>query len=116
MASVAMTDGKSYRERDIFEDRGGDRDSALTGFDLVIRGDPRFAAAYLDRAILFYRTRHFSHAFADMNRAKRVAPSKPARTLASMRKTSRPKDHPVPAPVQVSVPVRQERMIAAITP
>jgi curved DNA-binding protein CbpA len=118
MASFAMNDGKSYRERDIFEDRGGDRDSALTGFDLVIRGDPRFAAAYLDRAILFYRTRHFSHAFADMNRAKRVAPSKPARTLASMRKASRPKDHPVavPAPVQVSVPVRQERMIAAITP
>jgi curved DNA-binding protein CbpA len=114
-ASFAISDRKPYRERDIFEDRGGDRDSALTGFDLLLRGDPRFAAAYLDRAILFYRTHKFSHAFADMNRAKHVAPPKaapkPARTLVSTRKTQ-PKDHPVLVPV----PVRQERMIAAITP
>jgi len=109
----AMHDGRSYRERDIFDDRAGDRDTALTGFDLLIRGDPRFAAAYLDRAVLFYRPRNFSHAFADMNRAKRIAASKPARTLVSTRKASHAKDHPVPA---VPVPIRQERMIAAITP
>jgi curved DNA-binding protein CbpA len=116
-ADFAMHDGKLYRERDIFDDRGGDRESALSGFDLLIRGDPRFAAAYLDRAVLFYRTHKFSHAFADMNRAKHVATPKattpkPAKTLVSTRKTPHLKDHPVPVPV----PVRQERMIAAITP
>jgi curved DNA-binding protein CbpA len=114
-ADFAMHDGKLYRERDIFDDRGGDRHSALSGFDLLLRGDPRFAAAYLDRAILFYRTHKFSHAFADMNRAKYVATPKatpkPAKSLVSARKTPHLRD-----PVQVPVPVRQERMVAAITP
>ena len=66
-------DARTLRERGIYAYRGGDLGAALAHFNLAIAQDPGFAAAYIDRGIVFYRMRSFDRAFADMSQAKRLA-------------------------------------------
>ena len=91
----APADAKTLRERGIYAYRGGDLSAALSHFNLAISQDPGFAAAYIDRGIVFYRMRNFERAFADMAQAKRLAkPTKDkTRTVAQ-------------APEKPSAPVR----------
>ena len=59
----------------------------LRDFNLAIEQDPGFAAAYIDRGIVFYRMRNFDRAFADMAQAKRLAkPSKDSKAKPSRRR------------------------------
>ena len=70
---LAAADARVLRERDMFAYRGGDLSGALAHFNLAIAQDPEFAAAYIDRGIVFYRMRNYDRAFADMAQAKRLA-------------------------------------------
>lgn len=137
---LAKSGAEPHREPGTFADRG-DQGRVFTDFDLAIQRDPGLAAAYLDHAILFYRMRTFGRAFADMGPAKPFANSKQAN--ASQAKTSQAKpSHARPlhartsqartsqakapqarpsalrrtSPAVHNAPVRQEPMIAAVTP
>ena len=107
----APADAKTLRERGMYAYRVGDLSGALAHFNLAIAQDPGFAAAYIDRGIVFYRLRKFEHAFADMAQAKRLKAGKEkARTVAQA--PAKP-----PAPVRiVNVPPPRWRMTAAINP
>jgi tetratricopeptide (TPR) repeat protein len=109
----APADAKTLRERGIYAYRGGDLSAALAHFNLAIAQDPGFAAAYIDRGIVFYRMRNFERAFADMAHAKRLGKTgkdKPKTTVA--RAPEKP-----PAPVSASpVPRLRWQMTAAVTP
>jgi len=142
---LAKSDAEPHSEPGTFADRG-DQGRVFTDFDLAIQRDPGLAAAYLDHAILFYRMRTFGRAFADMEPAKRLADSKQANTSqakpshartsqarTSQAKTSnartsqakpshartsqaRPSVLRQRSPAVHNAPVRQEPMIAAVTP
>jgi curved DNA-binding protein CbpA len=108
----APADAKTLRERGIYAYRGGDLGAALAHFNLAIAQDPGFAAAYIDRGIVFYRMRNFERAFADMANAKRLAKTGKDKTKTVARAPEKP-----PAPVSASpVPPPRWRMTAAITP
>ena len=66
----------------MFAYRDGDLPRALADFNRAIEQDPGFAAAYIDRGIVFYRMRKFDRAFADMAQAKRL--TKPERSKKSV--------------------------------
>jgi len=128
------------REPGTFADRG-DQGRVFTDFDLAIQRDPGLAAAYLDHAILFYRMRTFGRAFADMGPAKPFANSKQAngsqantsqakpsqakplharasQARASQARASQARSSALrrTSPAVHNAPVRQEPMIAAVTP
>jgi hypothetical protein len=63
---------RTYREHGILAYRNGDLNGAVADFDHAIQLDPKFAAAYIDRGIVFYRMQKFDRAFADLARAKRI--------------------------------------------
>jgi curved DNA-binding protein CbpA len=69
---IASHDAKFYRQRGTLSYRAGDFYLAIANFDLAIRLDPNFEAAYIDRGITFYRIGDFKRAFADVTRAKRI--------------------------------------------
>jgi len=98
----APADARTLRERGIYAYRSGDLSAALAHFNLAIAQDPGFAAAYIDRGIVFYRMRSFGRAFADMSQAKRLA--KPGKdkarstTLASQKPPMPRRIVPEPAP------------------
>jgi tetratricopeptide (TPR) repeat protein len=71
-AKPAIDDARTYRERGMFAYRDGDLYSALADFDMAIERDPRFAGAYVNRGIIWYRMREFNRAFADLAQAKRI--------------------------------------------
>jgi curved DNA-binding protein CbpA len=103
-------DAKTYRERGMFAYRDGDLTGALADFNRAIEQDPRFAAAYIDRGIVFYRLRNFDRAFADMAQAKRL--TKPERKKSVVARVPQP-----PAPIRMGyVPGPRWRMTAATTP
>jgi DnaJ-like protein len=107
----APADAKTLRERGMYAYRGGDLSGALAHFNLAIAQDPGFAAAYIDRGIVFYRLRKFERAFADMAQAKRLKTSKDkARTVAQA-----PEKPPAPVRI-VNVPPPRWRMTAAVNP
>jgi Flp pilus assembly protein TadD len=82
-------DAKSYREQGIFAYRDGDLYRALADFDLAIERDPRFAGAYVNRGIIWYRMHEFERAFADLAQAKRLKNAgKPRISAAPPRKPS----------------------------
>jgi DnaJ-like protein len=110
---LSAANAKMLRERGMFAYRGGDLSGALAHFNLAIAQDPGFAAAYIDRGIVFYRMRNYDRAFADMAQAKRLA-------RTSKEKDSKPKTV-TQAPARPPVLVRPGpppgwRMTAAITP
>jgi curved DNA-binding protein CbpA len=69
---LTSSDAKSLREHGIFAYRSGDLSGAVADFDRAIQLDPKFAPAYIDRGIVFYRLRRFDRAFADVAHAKRI--------------------------------------------
>jgi len=108
----APADAKTLRERGIYAYRGGDLGAALAHFNLAIAQDPGFAAAYIDRGIVFYRMRNFERAFADMAHAKRLGKTGKDKTKTVARAPEKP-----PAPVGASpVPRLRLQMTAAVTP
>jgi tetratricopeptide (TPR) repeat protein len=108
----APADAKTLRERGIYAYRGGDLSAALAHFNLAIAQDPGFAAAYIDRGIVFYRMRNFERAFADMAHAKRLG-----KTGKDKPKTVARAPEKLPAPVSRSpVPPPRWLLTAAVTP
>lgn len=108
----APADARTLRERGILAYRAGDLGGALAHFNLAIAQDPGFAAAYIDRGIVFYRMRNFDRAFADMAQAKRLAKANKDKTRTVAQAQEKP-----PAPVRtVNPPVLRWRMTAAVTP
>jgi curved DNA-binding protein CbpA len=106
---LAAADARTLHQRGMSAYRGGDLSGALAHFNLAIAQDPAFAAAYIDRSIVFYRMRNFDRAFADMSQAKRLA--KPGKDKKA---TAQTPDRPS-APLSISPPTRW-RMTAAVTP
>ena len=104
---AAPADARTLRARGIFAYRGGDLSGALAHFNLAIAQDPGFAAAYIDRGIVFYRLRNFQNAFADMAQAKRLEKKGRSKTAARDKR---------PLPVVARGPGPHWRMTAAITP
>jgi tetratricopeptide (TPR) repeat protein len=103
-------DARTLRERGIYAYRVGDLSGALAHFNRAILQDPGFAAAYIDRGIVFYRMRNFDRAFADMAQAKRLAKTAKPKSVAHI--PERP-----PAPVNVArAPVPRWHVTAAVTP
>ena len=108
----APADARTLRERGIYAYRGGDLSAALAHFNLAIAQDPGFAAAYIDRGIVFYRMRSFDRAFADMSQAKRLAKTGKEKSVGPVQTSDKP-----PAPLRiVPEPVPRWRMTAAVTP
>jgi curved DNA-binding protein CbpA len=81
--SLASHDAKFYRQRGALSYRAGDFHVAIANFDLAIRLDPNFEAAYIDRSITFYRMGDFKRAFADIAQAKRIRSSQGTKILRS---------------------------------
>jgi tetratricopeptide (TPR) repeat protein len=67
-----VNDAKFYRERGMASYRKGDLTAAVTDLDQAIQLDPKFAGAYADRGVVFYRMHKFDRAFADVASAKRI--------------------------------------------
>jgi hypothetical protein len=82
----APRDAKFFRERGILAYRTGDFDRAIADFDLAIKLDPNFEAAYVDRGTVFYRLGQRDRAIADIAEAKRIADANRAKELSSRRK------------------------------
>jgi curved DNA-binding protein CbpA len=80
---LASHDAKFYRQRGAISYRAGDYYVAIANFDLAIRLDPNFEAAYIDRSITFYRMGDFKRAFADIAQAKRIRSSQGTKILRS---------------------------------
>lgn len=109
-------DAKTLHERGIYAYRGGDLSAALAHFNLAIAQDPGFAAAYIDRGIVFYRMRNFERAFADMSQAKQLAKTGKDKSRDKSKVIARAPRKP-PAPLRIAPgPTPQWRMTAAITP
>ncbi|MBI5321006.1 DnaJ domain-containing protein [Bradyrhizobium sp.] len=103
-------DARTLRDRGIYAYRGGDLGGALAHFNLAIAQDPGFAAAYIDRGIVFYRMRNFERAFADMSQAKRLARTDKEKAAAAI---------PKKPPASIRIGQRQPpgwRMTAVFTP
>ena len=110
---LAPADAKTLRERGMFAYRGGDLGGALAHFNLAIAQDPGFAAAYIDRGIVFYRMRNFDRAFADMAQAKRLAKPTKEQDPNTSRRRPRSRRH---ASGSGQAPAPRWRMTAAVTP
>jgi curved DNA-binding protein CbpA len=63
---------EASRARGIAAYRNGDLDGAIAALDQAIQLNPNYAAAYIDRGIVFYRLRKLDRAFADIEKAKRI--------------------------------------------
>ena len=74
-ASAPRSDAAPFeasRARGIAAYRNGDLDGAIAALDQAIALNPNYAAAYIDRGIVFYRMRKLDRAFADIEKAKRI--------------------------------------------
>jgi curved DNA-binding protein CbpA len=63
---------EASRAKGIAAYRNGDLDGAIAALDQAIQLNPNYAAAYIDRGIVFYRLRKLDRAFADIEKAKRI--------------------------------------------
>lgn len=63
---------EASRARGIAAYRNGDLDGAIAALDQAIQLNPNYAAAYIDRGIVFYRMRKLDRAFSDIEKAKRI--------------------------------------------
>jgi tetratricopeptide (TPR) repeat protein len=106
----APADARTLRERGIYAYRVGDLSGALVHFNRAIAQDPGFAAAYIDRGIVFYRMRNFDRAFADMAQAKRLGKTGKLKSVAQVQEKP-------PSPVVAGrAPVPRWHVTAAVTP
>jgi tetratricopeptide (TPR) repeat protein len=111
---LATANAKTLRDRGMFAYRGGDLSGALAHFNLAIAQDPGFAAAYIDRGIVFYRMRNYDRAFADMAQAKRLARTSKDGKDSKAKPVAQAPAKP-PGSIRVAPPPGW-RMTAAITP
>src|SRR6516225_3802066 len=88
---LTLTDARPYRAHGIAAYRNGDLNGAIADFDQAIQLDPKFAAAYIDRSIVFYRLRKFSRAFADIAHAKRIDKASRAKSHLSQTEAKKPR-------------------------
>src|SRR6516164_3980566 len=88
---LTLTDARAYREHGIAAYRNGDLNGAIADFDQAIQLDPKFAAAYIDRSIVFYRLRKFDRAFADIAHAKRIDKASRAKPHLSQSEAKKPR-------------------------
>jgi tetratricopeptide (TPR) repeat protein len=109
---LTASDARALREHGIFAYRSGDLSGAVADFDRAIQLDPKFAPAYIDRGIVFYRLRRFDRAFADVAHAKRIEKSThTAKPTAAAEKPRPPEAAAPPAAPQVP-----RRRTAAVDP
>lgn len=71
-ADIAESAARSYHARGVSAYQNGDLPGAIAAFDSAIQSDPKFADAYVDRGIVFYRMRKFDRAYADIATASRL--------------------------------------------
>jgi tetratricopeptide (TPR) repeat protein len=110
----ATNEAGYFRSRGISAYRNGDLSGAIIDLDQAIQLDPKSAASYIDRGIVFYRMQKYDRAFADIGRAKRIEkernvkpmPGPPRKLHQAMAAPSqKPKPRPqLPPPVQNSYP------------
>ena len=98
---LTASDARALREHGIFAYRSGDLSGAVADFDRAIQLDPKFAPAYIDRGIVFYRLRRLiapspmsRTPSASKNRATSPPPSRQRRRHRKSR--GRPRQWPRP--------------------
>jgi curved DNA-binding protein CbpA len=82
-------DAKVMREQGILAYRSGNLDEAVAAFDRAIQLDPKFAAAYINRGIVFYRLQRFDRAYADIAHARRIEKTSRIKAEAAAAKKQR---------------------------
>jgi tetratricopeptide (TPR) repeat protein len=107
---LTASDARALREHGIFAYRSGDLSGAVADFDRAIQLDPKFAPAYIDRGIVFYRLRRFDRAFADVAHAKRI--EKASHTTKPTAAAAPEK----PRPPEAGAPQVTRRRTAAVDP
>jgi curved DNA-binding protein CbpA len=114
---LTASDARALREHGIFAYRSGDLSGAVADFDRAIQLDPKFAPAYIDRGIVFYRLRRFDRAFADVAHAKRIEKSSHITTAKPTTAAAPEKPRPPEAAVAPPAgPQLTRRRTAAVDP
>jgi curved DNA-binding protein CbpA len=91
-AAMAPTNAESVPEANagrgggISTDRDGDLNGTIADLDEAFRLDPKLLPAYLERGVIFYRTRKSSHVFPDAARASRGGKPDRARSASTTAK------------------------------
>jgi curved DNA-binding protein CbpA len=70
----------------ISADRDGDLNGPIADLDQAFRLDPKLLPAYLERSVMFYRTRKSSHLFPDAARASRIGKPDRAKSASTIAK------------------------------
>ena len=113
---LTASDARALREHGIFAYRSGDLSGAVADFDRAIQLDPKFAPAYIDRGIVFYRLRRFDRAFADVAHAKRIEKSSHITTAKPTTSAAPEKPRPPEAVASPAGPQLTRRRTAAVDP
>jgi curved DNA-binding protein CbpA len=74
--NITPNEAQAYWALGLDATRSGDLKGALANFDQAIELDPKFAEAYVERAMVLYRAQ-FDRAFADIGRAGRLTKTGP---------------------------------------
>jgi curved DNA-binding protein CbpA len=91
-AAMAPTNAESIpepnagRRAGISADRDGDLNGTIADLDQAFRLGPKLLPAYLERSVIFYRTRKSSHIFPDAARANRSAKADRSKTASTIAK------------------------------
>jgi curved DNA-binding protein CbpA len=80
-SDLAGSIAKSYRARALAAYQEGDLNGAIADLDQALQVDPKFSAAYIDRATIFYRL-HLTKAARAFGKAGKTSPAKPAAATA----------------------------------
>jgi tetratricopeptide (TPR) repeat protein len=82
-SNLAGSFARSYRARAIAAYQVGDLNGAIADLDQAIQLDPKFSAAYIDRATIFYRLQKFKQTYAFADWPKKPGATKSATTNAA---------------------------------
>jgi len=84
--ALPLSEARFLRAPAIAAGRDGDPNGAFTRLGPAGLIDPKFLPAYIDRGIIFYRSRKFDHAFAATAPAKRTEKTSRSKPAAAARK------------------------------
>jgi curved DNA-binding protein CbpA len=93
-AAMASTNSESVPEVNfgrgaaISADHDDDLNGGIADLDQAFRLDPKLLPAYLERSVIFYRTRKSSHIFPDAARASRIGKPDRAKSASTTAKNS----------------------------